>query len=239
MVCFQIESLSQEYSIIKVKGDISYSESGDNLKVKDNIENTTKLVYSETNDYAIGFNPKNGSRYFRLETEENNTNFLPTIAFSSRSSRKLNDKTLKYYFSDSLLLLDKLVFTIEPNMHIDTFFIKYQYKNESINKLLSSNNSEIIIERNELFKVDNNPIMEPYSINVSLFFIKNKKVFLVNGFTFICPDLDKLSNEIIGVKQMCSNIKIEKTETYLLQYLNAEYGKIQLDVMKSWLKSVE
>lgn len=228
---------AQEFSIIKVKGEVSYNKSGAKVKVQDKVEESTKLDFNVENDYAIGFNSELGSRYFRNKGGNSETNYLPTLAFATRGAQEHNEVTLKEYFKDSLLLTNELTFMLGANMDVDTFFIKYNYKNQAINKLLSKTDNKVIIERNELFKVDGKPIEDPYAINVSLFYLKNKKAKLVNSFKFICPNLNELSKEVLGMEQLCNEMEPAKKDDFLLQYLNAEYGRIDADIMKNWLQN--
>lgn len=232
LVCFATHIYSQEFSIIKVKGDISYAKSGTQLKIQDKIESSINLSYEGLNDYAVGFNTDYGSRYFRKEKESNETNYLPTMPHVSYSIR-----IEKPFFTDTLLLIDEVEISIDTTIEADLFDIEYYYdKNRSIDLPLP-NNDIITIRRDDIFQFQKNIIKEYNDVYVRLVFLSNNN-FILKKIKLICPDIEKLSREVADLKRLSANIKQEKQDEYLLQYLNAEYGKIELSTMKKYLKSI-
>ena len=229
------------YRVIKINGQISYVRSGKNMaqgdvfspkeKLKFKTDASRAAVISKTAGRKI-LSPKNGVK--------SKATLLPAMNnISSRSGALINAIDLKNHFSGNYLVLEESRLQISDKgypMNDDSFFfIRYIYEGETINKKLAYDGDKLIINKEELFKVDGEPIDPTAITECELYYRAGSKNTLIGSFNPVFPETEALKKEVsIIMQELSGKTEDEKIEE-LTSYLNEYYGKPDRDNLRNWL----
>jgi len=243
---------SQEnFKVIKVNGTIVIKAKGISLETGTVFAENEDLLFRSEDATAAVINSQKGRMILTNANHDLKTaksNFLPSMYnISTRGGAISNLADLQNHFSGNYVVLDKLSMTIDrSNFPMDNshfFFIKYLYKNETINKKLSFSGDTLIIDKKNLYTVDGNPIPSPDNPSVSLYYMNGKDIngkdilIMINTFNLLFPDMAQLKKEVkIIVDEMKGKTFKEKfNETN--SYINDLYGKVYQVCLLDWLRN--
>ena len=180
-VGFSAAQGQDNYYILAVKGKIYNQTTKKYLKSRTKIKATNKVVFKDKNAVAILFSRGKGRFKLRLKNKKssselsifvNKTLFAQKQGAITRASTAINNVAgFAAHFKRRvggkkkyLILGDKLMLKVNPkvfeNLGKGTPYIRYKYNGKDVNKALKYENNTLIIDKNELFKVDGESIQE-------------------------------------------------------------------------------
>jgi len=244
-----LTSFAQDkFTVIKVSGNIVIQRTGSQLNIGTAFSQNEDLVFKSAVSRAAVINPQRG-RY--LLTADNSSEFINSKSVFLPSSGKISARggnailsanDLKNYFEGNYVIFDKIKIKINPEIFPMNgkkyFYIRYQYKNETINKKLSFNADTLFITKNELLTVDGKQIPNPEITEMKLMYMEEGEKYVstpICAFTPVFPDFDQMKQEIkIIIDQMKDKTYIQKLNE-ISSYINDFYGKPEETNLKSWL----
>jgi len=229
------------YKVIKVNGKILFVKSGADLKRGDEFAMGTPLDFVTTTSRAAVISQS--VRYVLQANSKGKVKILPaTSNVTSRSGVLINLIDLQNHFSGRYLIFEneKLQIGTEafPMNKSCFFYVKYEYKGESIAKQLSFENNYLTIKKDELFKIDGVRI-EAVEKEMTLYYRneESKKSYRISTFTPVFPDFTELKAEASILLTGLGDVSVENKITEITAYLNDFYGKPQKDNLSNWLES--
>ena len=234
-----------DYKVIRINGTIVIQKSSTALIHGSVFNENDELEFKTTNARAAVINPGKGR--FILMPNNNNiayakANLTPSMSnISSRAGGIINKLDLTNYFSGNCVIIDKIELKINskeyPMDENNFFFIRYNYKEESIPKKLSFRNDTLIIDKSELFTVDGWPIPNPnvYEMEILYRQEEQKTNVLINTFNPVFPENDELKREIEIILEAVETLTKAEKFNEVLSYINDMYGKPNNDNIEKWL----
>ena len=157
---FSVVNAQDKFTVIKVSGSILIQSTGSALGIGTAFSQNEDLLFKIPESRAAVINPKRGRFLLTSnnmsEFKDSKSNFLPATGnISARGSDNiLNANDLTTFFEGNFVVFDKVKIKISPAffpMNAQKYFyIRYLYKNETINKKLAYNSDTLIINKNEL-----------------------------------------------------------------------------------------
>jgi len=247
-LCFQISYAQENFTVIKVSGNIIIERTGSSLGIGTSFAQNENLLFKIPDSRAAVINPQRG-RY--LLTSENlaefknsKSNFLPSAGKMSTRGGLSNSKIidLKDQFEGNFvflnlnkIIIDTVVFPMSGKRY---FYISYDYNNKTINKKLAFSADTLLIKKNELLAVGGKEITDPQINQMKLIYLKEGETFVsvpVCSFTPVFPDSKTFSQEIkIMIEQMKIKTYNEKFDE-ISAFINEFYGKVDENNLKMWL----
>ena len=230
-----------DYRVIKVSGRIVYAKNGSDMHQGDifspndglNFKSQTSraAVISKANGRKI-LSPKNGSK--------DKATLLPPINnISSRSGGLNNLIDLKNHFTGKYLILGESHLKISeksfPMNDGAFFYLRYQYEGETINKKLSHDGDKLILNKEEIYKIDGEAIDVSKVDQVDLFYRSGNTSSEINTFAPVFPEDGELKTELEIIMMEIEDLEEEKQLAELTSYLNEYYGKPHKDNLKVWV----
>lgn len=231
---------TDKYKVIRVDGRIIFQRTKADMKKGDVFLSGTALSFATPHSRAAVISGVKG-RFVLSSSEKGQTKILPAAnTISSRSGALLNRIDLKNHFSGDYLILNELKLEIGneafPMDEENFFYLAYEYQNETIRKKLSFSENTLLIDKNEVFKIDGNPI-PPMKTTMGLYYMQNGNGGLISEFTPVFPNIDELKDEVEIILDEFSDksddVKIQEITAYLGEF----YGKPQKDNLSLWLIS--
>jgi hypothetical protein len=238
-----------KFTVIKVSGNIVIQSSGSELGIGTAFGQNEDLLFKSNESRAAVINPKRG-RYLLtsnnvLEFRNSKSNFLPASGkVSARGvSNILNINDLQKYFEGNYVIFDKIKIKISPAAfpmeEKKYFYLRYNYKSETINKKLKYNADTLIINKDELLTIDGKQIPNPEITEMKLMYMEEGEKYVstpICVFTPIFPDFEQLKKEVqIIIDQMKDKSYDEKINE-ISAYVNDFYGKPEENNLKTWVK---
>lgn len=236
----------ESFKVIRVNGTIVNEKSNSNLSAGSVFTDNDKLTFGNSSSRAAVINSK--GRYILASNSSANAyakSFLtPAMSnMSSRSGAIVNIVDLKNHFSGNYLIFKTSEVKIsKDNFPMDEnhfFFIRYDYKGESINKQLKFVSDTLVINKSELMMINGIPIPNPNVKNMKIFYfdkIKNIPTE-IGAFNPVFVNEDELKTEVsILIEGIPSKTKGQKIDE-VLSYINDFYGKPDKENLTEWLES--
>jgi hypothetical protein len=244
MLTSAIISAQNDYTVIRVTGNILMKLSGKALSQGSNFSDKDEFVFKTDDSRAAVIHPSKGRFILSPSAPGNNgskSNLLPAMSnASTRGGAILNQVDLQNHFTGKYLIIRKIGVKIGgdafPITDSSCFFIRYKYQGEDINKKLNSHGDTLIIDHSELMMVDSKPIPDPDSPDMKLYFRQGSKSILISEFTPIFPDEAVLVKEITTLFNGMNGKSKEDKIAEAISYMNDFYGKPDKDNVTWWLK---
>lgn len=238
------------YKVISVNGEILAKKA--NIKLQSGIEvkSDDNFAFIIPNSRAALINPKLGRI---ILTEQNATDAFSKAAFAPAISSVKTRGTINTsifsknqlvsLFSDQLCIIDKLEIKISESLFPMSsnayFFIRYIYKGEEINKRLSFKSDTLIIEKNELYTIDGNPIPNPDVKEMKLYYYeimgKNAKATYLSSFNLSFISGDMLKHEVKVILDAMAKESYDKKIAEVYDFVTQFYGAIDIDYLEKWV----
>jgi hypothetical protein len=237
--------------VIKVMGTIVMKDTQKLLSTGDDIQQKAPLDFKTPGAKAAVINLKNKSRYLLTSGTSSgsnpndllamaNTHLIPSAPAVSTRAATTDVSDLKEYFKDNYVVLNKAYFIIsDGSYHMDAthlFYLKYKYKGEEINKRLDFSGDSLFIDKEKLYKVDNQSISKPDDNTVRLYYMSGNKSSLVSEFNLIFPDDNSLKQEVDVILKTLGTAPFSKKLDEVNAYITEFYGKPNSDNVFTWVK---
>jgi hypothetical protein len=169
-------------------------------------------------------------------------NYLPSMYnVSTRGGSLSNIVDLQNHFSGKYVVLDKQKIVMDTEafpMNSDQYFyLKYTYKGEEIPKKLDFSGDTLIIDKKNLYTVDEQPIPRPDNTIIKLFYLNGNKSLQISEFNLIFPDTKQLKEEVKIILDTMKNLPPKDQVGEVTAYIYDQYGKIQRDNLIAWMKA--
>ncbi len=237
---------SEKYTIIKVIGTILIQKTGNPLISGDIILPSDAIVFKSPESKASVISSEKGRMVLSADGVVDKqvmvkSSLIPPMSnIASRNGPILSISDVQGYFSGDFLLLNQGSVKISKNIFPmnDTcfFYINYSFNGEEINKKLPFDNEMLLLDRNNIFKVDGKSIEHQSRTKVKIGYFSGSQSLTINEMFLIAPEMEALSKEIeIIIKQ---NEKKSSTELLddIVAYATEFYGKADREQMKNWLE---
>ncbi|MFK8037171.1 MAG: hypothetical protein AB8B74_02690 [Crocinitomicaceae bacterium] len=239
---------SNSYKVIRVNGKIKFVQTRSFMKQGDMYVDGTAIAFATDQSRAAIINKKIG-RCVLSPAKKGKAIVLPAANnINSRSGAIINKIDIKNHFSGNYLVIGKMEIEVSekafPQNAENFFYMAYEYtKNkdgdsETIRKKLPYAGNKLILDRTEIFMVDNQPIpVQNTEMAVYYMDSKTKEGQKLAEFSPVFPDLENLKSEILIL--LTESDKQEKSAQIkeVTAYLNEFYGKPQKDNLTKWLES--
>ncbi len=230
---------ADSYRVIKVNGHIIYTKKGKDMHQGDVFNATEAITFKTPDSRAAVISKVNGRKILSPKSKSSKATLLPPMNnISSRSGGLNNLIDLKNHFDGDYLVLGTSKLKINeksfPMNEQAFFFMKYQYNGEAINKKLSYDGDKLVIDKEEIFKVDGKPIDGSGIETVELFYLNGKTKTTINSFNLKFGNDDELSTELKIILTELDNADEKAVLDEITSYLNEYYGKPDKTNLKSW-----
>lgn len=246
LVCsFNFVRKDDNYKVIKVSGSIQVKKTGKPLVQGDVFKENTSLQFNSPESKATVINSEKGRFVITNQSSTaKGNNLIPAINnIASRGGAILTIIDLQNFFHDNVCVINNMKVKIvcsDYKMNKDNFFfIRYIYKGEKIDKQMSYSGDSLVLDKNELYKVDGKAITAPDGPEVNLFYMVDKSknsVQNISTFNLVFPNETELKQEI---EIMMGELKTKTTSQKIdevMSYINEFYGKPDKDNVQPWLK---
>jgi hypothetical protein len=236
----------EKYTVIKVIGTIVLQKTGNLLASGDVILATEPIIFKTPDSKASVISSEKGRFVLAPGGSESvvdvKSSLIPPMSnISSRNGPILSIVDVQNYFSGDYVILDKALVNISKNIFPmnDTsfFFFTFIHQGEEVNKKLLHKHETLIIERAELFKIDEKPIAVNAETKVKVGYYSGKQALYLNEMNLLAPDLQKLKQEVKLILDNISKKSAKEKASEIYSYLNEFYGKADQDHVNEWLKS--
>ena len=236
------------YQTVKVRGTVTMSKNNKPLKQEQKFKTTDALTFKSKKDGVVVTDHKKGTFLLTPEASLKKYRVHPlTVNIDTRPGKILSDWQLRQFLlqQDSLLLLSgrfslelgKEAFPMDTN-HF--FYLQYVWKGETIHKRLGFHGDTLIIDKNELFKVDGLAI-DPLDVP-NTFFLRYYNTQTQESVAY--PDLEHSLHMVIPqetelrteVRILLKNLDLDPSTglSAIDNYLSQLYGKPGLELYQ-WL----
>jgi hypothetical protein len=236
----------EQYTVIKVIGTIVLQKTGNLLASGDVILATEPIIFKTPDSKASVISSKKGRFVLSPGGSESvvdvKSSLIPPMSnISSRNGPILSIVDVQNYFSGDYLILDKAQVNISkhifPMNDSSFFFFTFLHKGVEVNKKLSHHNENLIIERAELFKIDDKAIPVNTNNKVKVGYYSGKQALYLNEMNLLAPDLQNIKQEVQLILDSMSDKSSKEKSVEINSYLNEFYGKADLDHVNQWLKT--
>ena len=231
---------SDSYKVIKVNGKIVFIKTKSSMKQGDVYVDGTPINFASDQSRAAIINKLKG-RCVLTPAKKGQAKVLPaTNNIASRSGALINKIDLQNHFSGNYLVIGKMELEISeksfPQDEKHFFYLAYEYNKELIRKKLPSNGNKLILNKDEIFMIDNESV-PAQKIEMALYYMDNGSGAKLAEFTPVFPELTNLKSEVEIIMgeyaDKANDVKVKE----ITAYLNEFYGKPQKDNLKMWLAS--
>lgn len=237
------------FKVITVNGEIVAVKANVTLQNGIEVLSNENFDFRKPNSRAAMINSERGRIVL---TEQNATDafskaaFAPAIsAVSSRSSSMVSQADIKSYFSDKLLVIDRLEVKIGSDLYpLDEnnfFFVRYTYKGETINKRLPFKGNSLVLDKAEIYVVDGKPIESPDKNELGLYYYRKgsqtpESVF-ISSFSPAFVKTTDIKPEIAIIVDEFKGKPADQIIGEVYDYLTTFYGSIDKAILEKWVKA--
>lgn len=176
---------ADKYKVIKVNGQILFKQTKSPMKTGDFFVAGTPLNFSNLQSRAAIVSKLKG-RFVLSPSSKGQVKILPaTNNVSSRAGALINLIDIKNHFSGNYLVIGDMELEIGeeafPQDDNNFFYLTYNYNDELIRKKLNSDGNKLLLNSDDIFKVDGKAIpVETYEM--SLFYREGKTSKTISVF---------------------------------------------------------
>jgi hypothetical protein len=231
---------ADKFKVIKVNGKIIFQKTKTEMHTGDYFVQGTPVNFSTQQSRAAIINKTKG-RFVLKPASNGKVKILPAANnVSSRAGALINLIDVQNHFSGNYLVIGKMELEVSgevfPQDESNFFYLTYDNNGELIRKKLSHNGNKLILDKEEIFKIDGKPIPVEKK-EMTLYYRQGKTSKKINTFTPVFPELSDLKTEVeIILEEYEAKDKNGKIGE-VTAYLNEFYGKPQKDNLSVWLDS--
>jgi hypothetical protein len=244
-------TLGQDYYVLQVKGKVKSLKTGKEIKTNDVIKADEQLSFSAASDAVAVVSAKAGRFVLKPGKPNKSNEFLAYVKDAlSQANNRLSTRAgifnnvvdFKTYFEKPVYLMPEQSFEVSREAYKISenafFYINYMYGKEEINKQLDYVNANVIyIKRDDLFKVDKEPINPEEAKNLQLFYYTSAGVTPITSITFNVTDpvIVKAELDVLQKALAASGAPSKKVKDEIIAYLQENYGKVEEANVVKWL----
>lgn len=224
----------QYYTVITVDGKIERLPKGQLLSTGDQIDRQVDLRFYTNTSRAAVINPYLGRFILKppksAPLQAGRAEFVPPISSMRTRSQPFltNYFELKDFFSQRFLLIDSFCTPISaqafPMNDKQFFFLRYNYKGDTINKKLPNNKHWLVFNKEDIFTIDNQMVEVPDSQTVHLFYLDENQVSSIGSFQLNMPPTEKIEKEVAILIHVLANEEKEKMLNEVTGFIRDFYG---------------
>jgi hypothetical protein len=231
---------SDQYKVIKVDGKIIFQKTKTDMKQGDVFMPGTALDFTTPQSRAAVISNLKG-RFVLSAADQGETNILPAANnVSSRAGALINLVDLQNHFSGKYLVIGEMRLQLGkeafPMDEANFFYLTYMHNDENIRKKLTNAGDYLILNKDEIFKIDGQPI-EVTEKEMTLFYRQGTESKKIGVFTPVFPDLGGLKGEVEVILDEYADKDAATQIKEITAYLNEFYGSPQKDNLGTWLES--
>jgi len=246
-------SAQEKYHILHVKGDLRLKNSGEVLQPKDIIKADDQLIFGSKDAMAAAISSKRGRYMLRANLPANQDGELIALVkdvllessgkLSSRNALNTYFELNNYLKGDHVFLGDSAFILINtenmPMSDTEFFFLRYNYKGESINKRLSFSGNKLFFIPDEIYQVDEQPIdpSEVGECQLVHYNVFDHTVQESGSFNLIFPDNQQLDEELKLMVSFLEDQSQEFIKKEVYAYIGEVYGKVYEPGFEVWFKA--
>lgn len=231
------------YRVIKVNGKIIYTRNGKDMSQGDVFQSNEKITFKTQQSRAAVISKVNGRKILSPKgSETTQATLLPPMNnISPRAGGLNNIIDLQNHFDGKYLVLGVSKLKVSPkSFPMDStknqfFYLKYSYEGEVIPKKLSYEDDKLVLDANEIYKIDGEAIDGSIVSNVELFYLNDKTSTAIGGFELIFGDTESLKTELEIILAEIGKEDREKAKEDITSYLNEYYGKPDQANLSAWV----
>ena len=229
---------TDKYKVIKVDGRIVFEKTRADMKKGDVFLSGMALSFATPQSRAAVISSLKG-RFVLSASEKGQTKILPAANnVSSRAGALINMIDLQNHFSGKYLVLGEMQLELGKEafpMNDESFFyLSYLHNEEQIRKKLKSNDNKLILNKDDIFKIDGQaiPVEEK---EMTLYYRNDGQSQKVSVFTPVFPDNSDLKDEVAIILQEFESKDDKLKIKEVTSYLNEFYGSPQKQNLGEWL----
>lgn len=244
-------ALAQDYYVLQVKGKVKSTKTGKDIKTNDVIKADDQLKFSAATDAVAVVSAKAGRFVLKPGKPNKSNEFLAYVKDAlSQANNRLSTRAgifnnvvdFKTYFDKHVFLMPEQTYEVGkeayPISESAFFFIRYTLKGEEVNKQLPATGANLlVINREELFKVDGQPIDPAEAKDFQLFYYNDKGSTPLTSLhlTLTDPASVKQELEVLQKAMTAANTPSAKAKDEIIAYLQENYGKVEESNVIKWL----
>jgi len=229
---------TDKYKVIKVDGKIKFEKTKADMKKGDIFLAGMALTFDTPQSRAAVISSLKG-RFILSASVKGQTKILPAANnISSRAGALINMIDLQNHFSGKYLVIGSMDLQLGEEafpMNDDNFFyLTYYHNEEKIRKKLSSKEDYLILNKEDIFKIDGKsiPVEEK---EMTIYYRQNGQTKKVSTFTPVFPDLTDLKEEVAIILEEYTDKDNETKIKEVTAYLNEFYGSPQKENLAKWM----
>jgi len=244
VVMISADKVVDEYKVIKVIGEITYKQSGQEMSTGDIFKSSASLVFKSDNSRAAVISRVKGRFVLAPPSKAQTTNLVPAVnTISSRSGAIVNELDVKRHFEGDYLIIDEVAVPVSPQTFPQDeqhfFFLSYMHEEEKIMKKLGNRGEKLVINKKEVFSIDGEQI-DPFDTEMTLYYrdAKAKENTKLSTFSLVVPDEELLRREVSVILSEYSDKPEDEQFKQVKGYLTEFYGKPFDQSLKNWLEDL-
>ena len=229
---------TDKYKVIKVDGKIMFEKTKADMKKGDIFLAGMALTFDTPQSRAAVISSLKG-RFIISASVKGQTKILPAANnISSRAGALINMIDLQNHFSGKYLVIGSMNLQLGEEafpMNDDNFFyLTYYHNDEKIRKKLSSKGDYLILNKEDIFKIDGKsiPLEEK---EMTIYYRQDGQTKKVSTFTPVFPDLNDLKEEVAIILEEYTDKDNETKIKEVTAYLNEFYGSPQKENLAKWM----
>lgn len=231
---------TDSYKVIRVNGKIVFVKTKSAMKQGDLYVDGTAINFDNDQARAAIINKIKGRAVLK-PAKKGNAIILPAANnISTRSGAIINKIDIKNHFSENYLVIGKMLVEVSensfPQNEKNFFYLAYEYKGELIRKKLPYVGNKLVLDRTDIFTVDNQPI-PVQEVEMALYYMTENSGEKLAEFNPVFPELDNLKSEVLIILSESEEKSKEGKIKEVTAYLNEFYGKPQTANLTTWLES--
>jgi hypothetical protein len=222
------------YKVIKVNGDIEYVRTGDQMELGDVFAENEALSFGSPGSRAAVINPEKGRFILTSgsasQLSDGKSYFLPAMSNISTRGGALNSlSAIQDQFADAVAILYEASWHVNPyqfpldDQHF--FFLQFNYMGEQINKKLSFRDNNLVFSREEILKVDDQPISSFDDPAVNMHYYSEGASQYISSFNLVFPQFETFKMEAGIILEELDAEEYSRKVNELSGYVFEFYGK--------------
>jgi hypothetical protein len=243
--------MAQDYYVLQVKGKVKSTKTGKDIKTNDVIKADDQLKFSTATDAVAVVSTKAGRFVLKPGKPNKSNEFLAYVKDAlSQANNRLSTRAgifnnvidFKTYFEKHVFLMPEQTYVVGrqayPISDKAFFFVRYIRNGEEVNKQLPFvADTLLVINRDELFKVDGQPINPAEAKDFQLFYYNEKGATALTTLHLTLTDPASVKQELEVLQKAMTSAKTPsaKAKDEIIAYLQENYGKVEEGNVVKWL----
>lgn len=235
------------YTVFQLKGHVKNLSEEEELKPLSKFTSKDNLLFN-SKDARLAIIDQKHKSYIANPAEGFPGYTLRPIKakWNTRPGKILNYQDFVKYLEGKELLILGQTLKLEvgenefPMDEKHFFYIRYKYEGDTINKKLEYIGNQLIVDKKELYKIEESTINAENIKDYSLYYYNavQETSLKINDFKLIFPDEELLIQEIKNLKMILSTAKPELIREAIEDYLFDIYGVPEKNNLNDWLEAI-